>query len=263
MSLKAFNSFLFSPGPNIYFEPLDVNSDESSVVRVRPVCSRPIRNFRKKVPTKILSLNRTSNELKVYTLQISEPVIRPEIYALAALGRDEPDHELQGSTREELRASLKRALQQMPGWFDLKRIPISGVKFSNRYKSTSNKLGYDSEEYIDDVLDLYLIWNNQKYIDIYESHLERAYGRAKDSNSKPGSTPFYIDLYHARAVRGENDPLVLLEFKSVEGNDLPILIIKFLVHHDDIFGTKADKENRQVMFGIRKTIDAYRRESDD
>lgn len=145
----------------------------------------------------------------------------------------------------------------------MKRIPISGVKFSNRYKSTSNKLGYDSEEYIDDVLDLYLIWNNQKYIDIYESHLERAYGRAKDSNSKPGSTPFYIDLYHARAVRGENDPLVLLEFKSVEGNDLPILIIKFLVHHDDIFGTKADKENRQVMFGIRKTIDAYRRESDD
>ena len=146
----------------------------------------------------------------------------------------------------------------------LKRIDIAGVKISNRYKDISNKLGYDVDEYFEDLLDLITIWNKQKYIEVYENKLERTYGRVKDSNSKPGSTPWYIDLYHARVVMNDNDPLVVLEFEEPKKNgDLPILVVKFLIHHDEMFGSCAEKHNRQLMQAIRRRIDAYRREGNE
>lgn len=145
----------------------------------------------------------------------------------------------------------------------MKRIDISDVRISNRYKSISKRLGYNPDEYLDDLLDLISIWKKQKYIEIYENKLEKAYGRVKDSNSTPGSTPWYIDLYHARVARYENDPLVVVEFEESEDDELPILIVKFLVHHDEFFGTLAQKQNRQAMLAVRRKIDAYRREEND
>ena len=145
----------------------------------------------------------------------------------------------------------------------MKRIDFSDVKISNRYKTISKKFGYEPDEYIEDLLDFVSILKEQKYIEIYENKIEKAYGRAKDSNSKPGSTPWYIDLYHDRVVKNENDPLVVLEFEEQEDGQLPVLVVKFLVHHDDIFGTRAQKNNRQVMSGVRRAIDAYRRQGND
>lgn len=142
----------------------------------------------------------------------------------------------------------------------MKRIAIFDVKISNTYKIISKRLGYDPDEYIEDLLDLITIWKTQKYIEIYENLSERAYGRIKDSNSTPGSTPWYIDLYHARLVRNENDPLAVLEFETPEDGGLPVLIIKFLIHHDDMFGAAHEKHDRQLMQAIRRTIDSYRRE---
>ena len=243
-------------------EPLDNTSSKKDrskrdrTMKLRHLSSGSYiqRSYAKRTVTTVVS----SNEVDA-----KDNRIQPSIYALAVKGRNEVNHELQGSTRDELRASLKFALQQMPGWSDLKRIVISDVKFSNRYKSISANLGYTAEEYIEELLDLYSIWKAQGYIEVYENNSERTYGCVKDSNSTIGSTPFFIDLYHARVVNGENDPLVVLEFeKSVDGNQ-PILVIKFLVHHDDMFGTKKDKGNRQIMLGIRKNIDDYRKEGND
>ena len=58
----------------------------------------------------------------------------------------------------------------------MKRIVISDVKFSNRYKSISANLGYTAEEYIEELLDLYSIWKAQGYIEVYENNSERTYG---------------------------------------------------------------------------------------
>lgn len=145
----------------------------------------------------------------------------------------------------------------------MKRIDIFDVELSNRYKIISKRLGYNPDEYLEDVLNLISIWKSQKYVEIYENDLERSYGRLKDSNSTPGSTPWYIDLYHARAVRDENDPLVVLEFKTKEDGGLPVLIVKFLIHHEEMFGTLKQKKNRQEMQALRRRIDAYRKEDNN
>lgn len=116
MSSKNLNSFLLRPDSNTYSEPLDDGANDSSVVRDRPARprSRFIDNPRKRAAAKFVS--RQGRELMV-SLNNShkEPVICREIYALATWGRNEVSYELQGSTHEELRDSLRLALQKMPG----------------------------------------------------------------------------------------------------------------------------------------------------
>lgn len=119
MSSKTFNSFLFSPGsePNGYSLPVESDTDDSTEVRSRPLRRRSMRNPSRRFTAKLVSFQGTSTGLKVHISNNSfrEPVICPQIYALATLGRGEANHEIKGSTREELRDSLRLALQQMPG----------------------------------------------------------------------------------------------------------------------------------------------------
>lgn len=114
MSSKNLNSFLLRPDSNTYSEPLDDDANDSSVVRDRPARSRFVHNPRKRAAAKFVS--RQGREFMVpLNNSHKEPVICREIYALATWGRNEVSYELQGSTREELRDSLRLALQKMPG----------------------------------------------------------------------------------------------------------------------------------------------------
>lgn len=117
MSQKAFSSFLLNSDLNVFLEPVSTDSDNSSVVRKRPARARSIGSSIKKGHVTWTAVEGRKNELHAYMLQntFKEPVIRPVIYALASLGRDEVTHEIKGSTRDELRESLILALKQMPG----------------------------------------------------------------------------------------------------------------------------------------------------
>lgn len=115
MSQKAFSSFLLPSDLNVLLDPAKTNLDNSSVVRKLPVRTR--RSASRRANVTWSAFESKKNELSVYVLKntFTEEVIRPEVYALATVGRDEVAHEIKGSTREELRDSLRLALQQMPG----------------------------------------------------------------------------------------------------------------------------------------------------
>ena len=72
---------------------------------IAEISSRTLGSYAKRTVTTVVS----SNEVDA-----KDNRIQPSIYALAVKGRNEVNHELQGSTRDELRASLKFSLQKMP-----------------------------------------------------------------------------------------------------------------------------------------------------
>lgn len=120
MSQKAFNSFLLSTDPNVFFEPVktDLKTDSDNSYDSLVALKRSTRAIALcRAATKRRALRTKRNDLNVYILKnpITEPVIRPEVYALALLGRGDVTHEVKGSSRDEMRESLMLALKQMPG----------------------------------------------------------------------------------------------------------------------------------------------------
>lgn len=139
---------------------------------------------------------------------------------------------------------------------------IDNVRLHDLFVLISERLGFEPEDdsTFDDIEALVHHWTQQGYVEIYEDNADRKYGRVKDSNSTGGSSPWYIGLFHARlSPKGENDPLVVLSFTDIaEEGSPPVfdVVLRFMIDHDSMFGTMADKMNQARMRAIRKAVDA-------
>ncbi len=126
------------------------------------------------------------------------------------------------------------------------------VSINEFFYELSKELGFtdtDLQKYENNVFELLEIWEERGYVEVYVQDDDREIGRLKDSNSIIGSSPWYIDLYHARITK-YNDPLIVLR-RDAENS----FSIRFLVDHDTMFGTKEQKHNPDLMKRIRKRID--------
>ncbi|WP_227571171.1 hypothetical protein [Acinetobacter baumannii] len=127
----------------------------------------------------------------------------------------------------------------------------------------------DIEDYEEDIFNLIELWREQGYIDIYINDNDKRFGRAKSMASVRNTAPYYLDLFHARVVKGESDPLLVITFEDTDqvhpdGHELKIASIRFMAIHDDLFGERNPKVkfNDAAMRQIRQKIDAYRKQGD-
>jgi hypothetical protein len=146
------------------------------------------------------------------------------------------------------------------------RRDITGVELSHLFFEISNEIGYTHDvagTYVTHLQDLMSLWADQGFVEIYTHDHDRAWGRVKDSNSTPGSTPWYMGLYHARIQRGENDPLavVVFEQQTQDGVVGQIASIRFMLDHDDMFGVGSEKFNPKRMREIRGRIFEFIKEA--
>ncbi|WP_386697382.1 hypothetical protein [Lonepinella sp. MS14436] len=131
---------------------------------------------------------------------------------------------------------------------------IATVQLNSLFSEISKELGFTDEmlkQYEDNIFDLLIQWENQGYVEIYENDSERKIGRLKDSNSVVGSSPWYIDLFHAR-ISENNDPLLVLR-----RDDEFSFSVRFLANHNQLFGSKTEKNQPDLMRKIRMLIDSY------
>lgn len=127
------------------------------------------------------------------------------------------------------------------------------VTLNEFFAELSKELGFTDDDlahYENNVFALLEMWEEQGYVEIYVLDDERDIGRLKDSNSIVGSSPWYIDLYHAR-ISKYNDPLIVLR-----RDDEASFSIRFLTDHDTMFGTKEQKNYPELMRKVRQRIDA-------
>lgn len=142
----------------------------------------------------------------------------------------------------------------------VKQQPISGVYLHDLFLEISDEIGYSyeiAESYMDHLTDLIDLWSQQGFIEIYSETADRRWGRIKDSNSAPGSTPWYTGLYHARLVNNsENDPLIVVVFEEPDegGKAHHVASIRFMLDHSDMFGEGGEKFSAHKMKQIRRRI---------
>ncbi|ELO4022721.1 hypothetical protein ACRTC7_20290 [Vibrio fluvialis] len=137
---------------------------------------------------------------------------------------------------------------------------ISWAEVHELFIDISDQFGYTAEKYEDELAELITIWEQQGYVEIYQDIGDRQYGRAKDSSLAHGASPYYIGLFHVRLVRGDNDPLVVLVFedrKNEDGAVDKVASLRFMLDHDDLFGAKDEKRDREFMKTLRARIDEF------
>ncbi|MDH2998316.1 hypothetical protein A1D22_01480 [Pasteurellaceae bacterium LFhippo2] len=133
------------------------------------------------------------------------------------------------------------------------RKQISAVALNDLFYEISEELGFSDEiidSYLPDIEQLMQLWSNQGYVEIYQFKWERKFGMAKSSDKIP---PSYMDLYHARLIMDENDPLLVIKFEE-QITQHPILSIRFMADHTDLFGGLQDKHYPERLRAIRKRI---------
>ncbi|MGL6026051.1 MAG: hypothetical protein ACRC0U_02925 [Vibrio sp.] len=142
----------------------------------------------------------------------------------------------------------------------VQRRQISWTEVHELFLDISDHFGYTAERYEDELADLITIWGEQGYVELYESIEDRQYARAKDSSLVYGASPFYIGLFHVRLVRGDNDPLVVLVFEDREngqGGIDKIASLRFMLDHDEMFGTRSQKRDSDFMRQLRARVDRF------
>lgn len=144
------------------------------------------------------------------------------------------------------------------------RHDVAAVFLHDLFFEISADLGYTldiAETYLEDIEALIALWTEQGFIEVYTDNADRQYGRAKDSNSVPNSSPWYIGVYHARLLRsGENDPLVVIVFEKRDenGEESTVASLRFMLDHDDMFGAPGrTKFDLKAMKAIRQRIDSF------
>lgn len=159
---------------------------------------------------------------------------------------------------------------QQPKQNTLEKRYIAHVNIHELFFVISLSIGFtleDIEDYEDDISDLVQKWEDQGFIEIYTERKDRKYGRAKKMASVQNSVPHYLGLYHARVLKGENDPLLVITFDDVEedGKEVTVATVRFLAIHDDLFAPLNSKRkfNDAQMKAIRKKIDDYRKQGDE
>ncbi|MGX9244074.1 hypothetical protein ACWXWB_22830 [Pantoea dispersa] len=145
------------------------------------------------------------------------------------------------------------------------KITISRVEIANKFATTSDKFGFDQDvvdSYEDDILDLQELWETQGYIEVFDNaiHNRIAYGMVKSSISDPGASPAYDDFYHARVLKDENDPLVIITFKGeiIPQQQYEKAVILTMIDHDFMFmpyGKKTRSLKDQQRKYVRHHID--------
>lgn len=144
---------------------------------------------------------------------------------------------------------------------DLERKEIFDVDIHNLFFEISELCGYPTsyvlEHYQGCVERLVYEWSRQGYIEIYQYDKDRQYKRIKPSDSAQNSVPWYIGVYHARLIEGENDPLVTIVFEDTEidGEQVVIASMRFILDHDYMFGGPKDKHDPAKMKAIRQRVD--------
>ena len=147
----------------------------------------------------------------------------------------------------------------------VERREISEVFLHDLFFEISDAIGYTydiSETYLEDIEALIELWTDQGFIEIYTENVDRKYGRVKDTNSTPNSSPWYIGLYHARLLEtNESDPLIVIVFEEIttDGEINTVASLRFMLDHDDMFGPQdgRTKFNSARMTEIRKKIDRF------
>lgn len=141
--------------------------------------------------------------------------------------------------------------------------PITRALINRSFQEISDFFGFDIKEYVEEIAALLHQWEDQGFVEIYQTNEDKAFGMLKSSdlNNCGQIVPYYIGLYHARLVNGDNDPLVVVKFREDEPefhteNATHAVDMRFMVSHDDIFGTKKQKRDPSVLRGIWREIDA-------
>ena len=149
-----------------------------------------------------------------------------------------------------------------------KKIYFRKVELANKFASSSDTFGFDAEvqeSYVDDLVDLQILMENQGYIEIYDPQIHgytARYHLAKDSNSVPGSSPDYTGLYHVRLQsNGDVDPLVIVTFHGmiVDQEHYEKAVIETMITHDVMFGRRGCKYPSRVKSQrrfVRSTLDS-------
>jgi hypothetical protein len=142
------------------------------------------------------------------------------------------------------------------------RKPIySKINVSELFADISLTYDYDPEDYTHELASLIALWQEQGYIEIYQTDRDQDFGRAKSSqeNGRQQTIYQYIGIYHARISKtGDNDPLVVVEFsKDEEDSEKEYADLLFLSDHDKLFGKRDDKNRPNKLRVIRNKADNY------
>lgn len=138
----------------------------------------------------------------------------------------------------------------------LKKVAIKSVKINQLFAEISQEHGYDFNNYFDDLFVLIEKWEQEKCVEIYKVDDDRAYGRAKESDSdgKGKLIIEYIGVYHTRLRRHFNDPLLVVKFcEDDEGH--PYVSVRFITDHNKMFGDFSIKHVKSSMKSLRESVD--------
>ncbi len=147
-----------------------------------------------------------------------------------------------------------------------KNKPISSVKVNELFASFSLDYGYDPSDYTHELATLISLWEEQGYIEIYQTVQDRDYGKIK-SSEEDGKGSFiyqYCDLYHARVTTNGHDPLVVVKFHSCDDNpEVDYVSLRFLSNHEQLFGTTRQKYNKAELKVLRDQADKKIQDGND
>lgn len=139
---------------------------------------------------------------------------------------------------------------------------ISAVILNPLFDQMSQEFGFQFSDYEGDVLDLIEFWESDGFVEVYTNNQDRAYGRAKasDSGSEPGTIPHLMGLYHVRLLAKKNDPLVIITFDKNESDERDVAHLRFILDHNQIFGAINEKYDPNRLKEIKKIVsEAIRR----
>ncbi|MFH4367527.1 hypothetical protein [Vibrio diabolicus] len=145
---------------------------------------------------------------------------------------------------------------------ELERREIEAATVNQLFGILSAEYDYDFSEWLDEIVALQQKWEQQGFVEVYHSDKLRGYGRIKESDTEPGTSPYYIGLYHARLLdNGDHDPLVVVKFHETDTGE--IVDMKLMLDHDEIFGAfGGQKRKSEEMKAIRKKLDGLVKQAD-
>jgi hypothetical protein len=146
----------------------------------------------------------------------------------------------------------------------IERKQISSVKLNKLFESISLSYNYDPSEYSHELARLVVKWTSDRYIDVYSSPNTAKFSMIKSSEyDKKGCFIYqYCGVYHGRLTH-YNDPLIVIKFEADEKPGQYFASLRFIADHDNLFGTVAQKHDRNSMTTIRNKADRHLYHGDD
>ncbi|MBK4828296.1 hypothetical protein IMY97_09290 [Pectobacterium versatile] len=131
---------------------------------------------------------------------------------------------------------------------------ISGVDLRAGFHLTSQALGFPPGKQAPLMADIAVLvakWRSILEVEIYTKNYEFQYGRIKSSrfNAAGEESEHYATYFHTRAKPNAGDPLLIISFDSIAGQD-DFMFIETITDHNIYFGspgagkTKAHVERR-------------------